>query len=72
MSYTMLSARYSNIQGTAVIVKTAEFGDVLVVPERVELWEQLIESGLSIEPYVEPVKTVPDPAAPTVINGSNT
>lgn len=48
--YTMLSAYPANAEGTAFIVQTKEHGDVLVSPERSELWKQFHESGIIPNP----------------------
>jgi hypothetical protein len=55
MTYTPISATYANPENTAAIVNTEEAGAVAVsaVDTPVE-WQALLDSGVSIAPYVEP------------------
>lgn len=71
MTYTIKSARYATSDKFVVRMMTVEFGAVMVnEKDRPELWKQLMDSGITIEPMAVPEK-VQDPSAPVIIDGSN-
>jgi hypothetical protein len=56
MSYTILSAKYSNHDGTAILAMTAESGSILVTqsPGKKEKWDALqawVAAGGVIAPF---------------------
>ena len=60
MSFTFLSAAYGNAAGDAVIAVTEEVGAVaLSVIDTPEDWAALLDSGVSIAAYVEPISATP-------------
>ena len=53
MIYTILSARYANEDGTAIVITTFEAGDVAISEKDTpEIWADVIESGINITPHV--------------------
>jgi hypothetical protein len=66
--YTILSAVYTNGEGTAVMAQTAEAGRVLCSPNKADRWaalEKWTAAGNAIGPFVPPAPppAAPDPAA---------
>lgn len=52
MTYTIISARYSNAEQTAITIETVEAGSVAISPaDTPVLWGEVLASGLVITDY---------------------
>ena len=55
MTYTYLSAQYSNADNTAINAETIEVGCVLISEmDTPEEWQAVFESGITVATYVTP------------------
>jgi len=73
MSYTVIQAKYVNKNHTEIHIYTNEAAWVAVnEADRPDLWRQVMESGIEIEPYVDPKPELQDPGEPIVVHGSDT